>query len=185
MAGHPFDILRRDLDTSIMLSHTMLSLVIALLVLVLFALLLVASLLWMRQRRRRARMSAAALPKFEDDRRLSTASTASTHRRVMVRPSESVYVYQEKPKALESGESSPTSPLPEIRITFPEETDDAGKRVSGRVVVVRVGDTSIGLEPVHDNLPAYEKENERLYSLDLERIGGLEEKNHGPPSSWQ
>ena len=75
--------------------------------------------------------------------------------------------------------SSPSSPLPEIRITFPEEEDDAGKRKSGRVVVVRISENGgVGLEPYNDDhLPPYQKSDaERFQSLDLDRIGGLKEK---------
>lgn len=75
--------------------------------------------------------------------------------------------------------SSPTSPLPEIRITFPEEEDEAGKRKSGRVVVVRISENGgVGLEPLNeDHLPPYQKSDaERFQSLDLDRLGGLKEK---------
>lgn len=75
--------------------------------------------------------------------------------------------------------SPPLSPdsVPEIRITFPDEQDESGRRKSGRVVVVRVGETSVGLEPLQDEqLPAYEKEAGRFHSIDIERIGGLKEK---------
>ena len=74
--------------------------------------------------------------------------------------------------------SPPPSPIPEIRITFPEEVDEQGKRQSGRVVVVRVGEHSVGLEPVNEKLPPYQQyESERFQSLDLDRIGGLKEKD--------
>ena len=79
----------------------------------------------------------------------------------------------------ESTPGSPSSPLPEIRITFPEEEDEAGKRKSGRVVVVRVSENGgVGLEPYNDDhLPPYQKSDvERFQSLDLERMGGLKEK---------
>lgn len=80
-----------------------------------------------------------------------------------------------------SPSSLPLSPdnVPEIRITFPDEQDEAGRPKSGRVVVVRVGETGVGLEPLRDEqLPAYEKESgERFHSLDMERIGGLKEKS--------
>ncbi|KAK4974794.1 hypothetical protein LTR28_009933, partial [Elasticomyces elasticus] len=77
--------------------------------------------------------------------------------------------------------SSPT--IPEIRITFPEEVDEVtGKRQAGRVVVVRMGDSTTGLEPYDEEkegeeLPAYRRQNpeERFHSLDLDRIGGLKE----------
>lgn len=85
--------------------------------------------------------------------------------------------------------------MPAIHITFPDEQDEHGHRKEGRVVVVRVGDganASVGLSPVHpdsavgfddEQLPAYEKETSvstpdkaGFYSLDLEQIGGLREK---------
>ena len=75
--------------------------------------------------------------------------------------------------------NSPSSPLPEIRITFPEEEDEAGKRKSGRVVVVRIGENGgVGLEPCNDDqLPPYQKSDAgRFQSLDLDRMGGLKEK---------
>lgn len=80
---------------------------------------------------------------------------------------------------LQNSDSPPSSPLPEIRITFPEEFDESGKRTSGRVVVVRVGETSVGLEPLDEKLPLYEQEdNGRFHSVDLDRVGGLTEKEH-------
>ena len=75
------------------------------------------------------------------------------------------------------GDSPTTSPIPEIRITFPEEEDEMGKRQSGRVVVVKVSDLGgVGLEPLGEKqgLPAYEGEGWK--ELDLEQIGGLKEK---------
>ena len=78
--------------------------------------------------------------------------------------------------------SSPASPVPEIRITFPEEEDEAGKSKSGRVVVVRISETGgMGLEPCSDeHLPAYQQSDaERFQSLDLDRIGGLKELERG------
>jgi len=73
-------------------------------------------------------------------------------------------------------ENRSTSPVPEIRITFPDE--EGSKRNSGRVVVVRIGDNGgVGLEPLkEEGLPAYERgEGGGFKSLDLERIGGLKE----------
>lgn len=88
---------------------------------------------------------------------------------------------REKEMGLSGGECSPTD-VPEIRITFPDEQDESGRRKSGRVVVVRVTDTGVGLEPLRDSkeeqLPAYEKEmGGRFDSIDMERIGGLKEKS--------
>lgn len=41
-----------------------------------------------------------------------------------------------------------------------------------------MGETSsVGLEPLDEPLPAYEKEsNSQFYSIDMEKIGGLKEK---------
>ena len=80
---------------------------------------------------------------------------------------------------METPPSPPPSPVPEIRITFPDEEDMSGKRTSGRVVVLRIGESgAIGMEPVsHDALPPYQRDDaERFQSLDLDRIGGLREK---------
>lgn len=72
--------------------------------------------------------------------------------------------------------------MPEIRITFPEEENEAGKSKSGRVVVVRISETGgLGLEPYSDeHLPAYQQSDaERFQSLDLDRMGGLKEVERG------
>jgi hypothetical protein len=99
----------------------------------------------------------------------------------LARPSESsTLVYQEKQNLLDHSNSPPQNPIPEIHITFPEEYDEEGKRTSGRVVVVRVGDNGVGLEPV-ETPPAYQ-DDRRFESLDLQRIGGLIEKARNPPS---
>ncbi|KAK5989994.1 hypothetical protein PT974_08257 [Cladobotryum mycophilum] len=84
---------------------------------------------------------------------------------------------------LRSPHSPPDSPdnVPEIHITFPDEHDEQGRRKSGRVVVVRVGDNAtVGLEPMQEEqLPAYEKEAKgHFYSIDFDDIGGLKEKDH-------
>lgn len=80
--------------------------------------------------------------------------------------------------------SPPQSPIPEIRITFPEEEDGLGKRKSGRVVVVRISEAGgVGLEPYHDDdehLPPYQTVKDgKFESLDLDRIGGLKELERG------
>lgn len=160
------------------LNGSMLTLLIVLLALVVVALLLIAGLLFMRQRKRARKNS---LPRYSE-KRLSNASLSSSHRRVLARPSELVHVNQEKLAFIHGTNTPPDSPaIPEIRITFPDEKDDAGKRISGRVVVVRVGDHNVDLEPVtEDNLPAY-AEKERFDSLDLDQIGGLVEKARNAP----
>lgn len=120
---------------------------------------------------------------MDDEKRASTYSTSSHHRRRHARPSHSIHIYHDKPSSDRdsSTPSTPGSPVPEIRITFPEEFDESGKRQSGRVVVVHVGETGIGMEPLKgEKLPAYQVENGRMESVDLERVGGLEEKPRQP-----
>lgn len=152
------------------LDHTMMSLLISLLVLFVVAVLLVGALFFLRRMRRAKRDAEAQLPLYE--------KRQSNHRRLTITATrESVVVYQEKKELLAHSSSPPPSPVPEIRITFPDEVDAAGKRQSGRVVVVRVGEHSVGLEPLQEDLPPYERDGDRFDSLDLDRIGGLKEKD--------
>jgi len=167
-------------DSPATMSPTMIALLVVLLVLVVVAGLLVAGLLFMRQRRRARKQMA--LGDFDQDEKRMSGSSTSSHRRVMTRPSESIYVYEEKKNLIDNSDSPPPSPLPQITITFPEEYDDAGKRKSGRVVVVRVGDSGVALES-SDALPAYQQdEGERFQSIDLQRVGGLVEKARNGPN---
>lgn len=174
------NLIRRDDAPA--LNHTMVTLLTILLVLAIITVFLVGALLFLRQRRKARK--ALGVPQI-DEKRLSTSSTHSHHRRVSVRPSQSIHIYHEKElEAASRSSSEPSTPgsLPEIRITFPEEVDASGKRQSGRVVVVHVGDNGVGMEPADDEkLPAYQQtEGGRFQSIDLERIGGLEEKKSGP-----
>ncbi|KAI4140292.1 MAG: hypothetical protein LQ340_007894 [Diploschistes diacapsis] len=104
---------------------------------------------------------------------------SKSHRRSRHPPS--ISITTEKTAFLET-DSAPPSPVPEIRITFPDEEGHDNKLQSGRVVVVRISEKGgIGLEPYEDQLPAYQKEDGyRFQSLDLERIGGLKEKEQAP-----
>jgi hypothetical protein len=87
-------------------------------------------------------------------------------------------------KSLVDSSSSPTSPvtqIPELRITFPDEDERDGK--GGRVVVVHMSDSgSVGMAPLmQETLPPYQSSDaDRFHSLDLSRIGGLQEKEQGP-----
>jgi hypothetical protein len=161
------------------MSGTMIDLLIALLVLVFVGLLLVGGLYFMRRIRRSRAIARQSLPQYND-------AVGNNHRRLTITATpygrgSSIYVYDEKASILSNPSSPPMSPdnVPEIRITFPDEQDEAGRRKSGRVVVVRVGETGVGLEPLkeEEQLPAYQKESgDRFHSIDMERIGGLKEK---------
>ncbi|KFY99699.1 hypothetical protein V500_01303 [Pseudogymnoascus sp. VKM F-4518 (FW-2643)] len=90
--------------------------------------------------------------------------------------------YYDEKRRHSSGSSSagsgPSSPVPEIRITFPDDVDGEGRQLKGRVVVVRVGEKGgVGLEPVRDEqLPRYERDGKKWDELDMELMGGLKEK---------
>jgi len=171
-------VVRDDSSSNATLSPTVINLLIALLVLVFFCLCLATGLYILRQNLK-SKKDQPVLPLHKP-----SESKTSNHRRLTIsttpygRRAESIYVYNEKDTLVDGVSSRPDSPIPEIRITFPEEEDAAGKRMSGRVVIVRIGETGVGLEPYHeDNLPPYQKSDaERFQSLDLERMGGLKEK---------
>lgn len=152
------------------MSSTTLNLLIALLVLLFVALLCVGALYFTRRVRRSRAIARQSLPQYNDD-------PSSYNKRL------TISVYDEKASILSNPSSPPQSPssVPEIRITFPDEQDETtGRRMSGRVLVVRVGETGIGLEPMSDEeqLPAYQKDGgrESFQDVDMERIGGLKEK---------
>jgi cbb3-type cytochrome oxidase subunit 3 len=154
------------------LSTTMISLLVSILVLVVLGMVLIGALLFLRKMRRARKDAEAQLPLYE--------KRQSGHRRLTITTNkghDSIVVYQEKKSLMANSSSPPASPVPEIRITFPDEVDDSGRSQSGRVVVVRVGEHSVGLEPLNEDLPPYEDSEDRFDSLDLDRIGGLKEKN--------
>jgi hypothetical protein len=96
------------------------------------------------------------------------------------------HVHDEKLNLIENSSGPPDSRVPEIRITFPDDEDTPGHKQNGRVVVVRVGEFgNVGLEPVTQDpsLPSYQStEKGRFESLDLERIGGPQERPS--PRRW-
>ena len=146
-------------------------LLIILVVLLFIGFLSVAALMLLRLiHRRRAQQGTECVEKPQP----------KNHRRSRHPPS--ISITNEKAALFETADSSgPPSPVPEIHITFPDEEGHGNKRQSGRVVVVRISETGgVGLEPYQEQLPAYQKEDgARFQSLDLERIGGLKEKEHG------
>jgi hypothetical protein len=166
-------------DDSRTMSTTVIDLLIALLVLLFVSLLLVGALYTVRRIRKRRAIARQRLPLYNEK------DNSSSHRLTITTApygrGSRIYVYDEK-SAIPESPTSPLSPdnVPEIRITFPDEQDESGRRKSGRVVVVRVGETGVGLEPLNEDeqLPAYEKEGGgRFHSIDMERIGGLKEKS--------
>ncbi|KAF1844520.1 uncharacterized protein K460DRAFT_365479 [Cucurbitaria berberidis CBS 394.84] len=159
------------------LTTTHVALLVSVMMLVLIGLCLIGAL-WFLRSMRRARKQAEAdaqLPLYEKRQSHQNRLTITT---MPYKGRDSVVVFSEKEVLMNDSPTTPTSPVPEIRITFPDEVDEAGKRQSGRVVVVRVGEHSVGLEPVNDDLPPYQRDaSDRFDSLDLDRIGGLKEKD--------
>jgi hypothetical protein len=163
------------------LNPTVANLLVTLIILLIVGMVLAGALVVVRRRRRARKQSE--LPLYDDKK-----SKTSNHRRltIMATPptskSKSIYVNTEKQTLVDNSSSPPSSPVPEIRITFPEEEDAAGRRQSGRVVVVRISETgSVGMEPyATEHLPPYQQNDaDRFHSLDLDRIGGLKENRNG------
>lgn len=166
----------RDEDKKEGIDPSMVSLLISLLVLVILGLALIGALLFLRNTRKAKK--EAGLPLYE--------KRQSGHRGLTITASpygkgrESILVFQEKQDLIANSSSPPSSPkTPEIRITFPDEVDESGRQQPGRVLVVRVGEHNVGLEPLdEDQLPPYQRDSsDRFDSLDLDRIGGLKEKS--------
>lgn len=141
-------------------------------------LVLATTLLYFRRVKQQKKMMELGKPPAYSDLHPSglTIETTDKHGR------SSVFVISKDGQPMLSNPLSPPhSPdnVPQIRITFPDEQDESGRTKSGRVVVVRMGETSVGLEPVREEqLPVYEKENNsQFYSIDMDRIGGLKEKD--------
>lgn len=151
------------------------NLLISLVVLVGLSLILGTSLYVIR-RIRRARKESSSLPSYD-----AATRTHNRTRLTILTNRNSSYTYSEKQNLI--GNSAPISispdNVPEIRITFPEEEDQEGRRVSGRVVVVKVGESGVGfVRPLEEEgLPPYQQQQptERFDSVDIDRIGGLKE----------
>ncbi|AEO68929.1 65e3d548-13fa-448a-a01e-02625fb314c2 [Thermothielavioides terrestris] len=161
-------------------NSSVVNLLIVLLVLVFFGLLSFALFVLLRRMRRKKQMMKETLPQYQEVKRTGnhrrlTIQTGNGHGRSSV-----IVVNGGGQPMLANPHSPPHSPdnVPEIHITFPDEQDEHGRRKSGRVVVVRVGETTIGLEPLpEEQLPAYEKESStQFYAIDMDKIGGLKEK---------
>ncbi|KAF2672278.1 hypothetical protein BT63DRAFT_192917 [Microthyrium microscopicum] len=170
-------VVRDDSSSDGSMTPTMLKLLIALVVLAVVTILLIAGLLILRAvKRTRSRPSSLNAQAFGSEK-------TSNYRRLTIETMNTTpaYAIQEKGAFVigDSQPTTPTTPLPEIHITFPDEVDKTGRPQSGRVVVVHMGDNdAVGLAPLEDSLPPYEREGgQRFQSLDLDRIGGLKEKD--------
>ncbi|KAI1501006.1 hypothetical protein F5X99DRAFT_409484 [Biscogniauxia marginata] len=159
-------------------SETVINLMIAFLGIAFLGLVLVAVLVMLRRARHQRRMREESLPQYND---VKHDDVSNQHRFTIQTPDgrSSFLVVNGRPM-LADPNAPPHSPtnIPQIHITFPDEHDENGRQKNGRVVVVRVGDTTVGLEPVkEEQLPAYEKESSTgFYSIDMDGIGGLKEK---------
>lgn len=196
-------ILRRA-DSKSGLDPTVLRILIVLLVLIFVGICLIGILMFLRHVRNKRRHQglslgssaslvendASALEKGEKCGRMSTGSksgltiTTTTKRSLSGRRTDSfVHVSRLSTSApstpnrqsfVGGTKSSGPASVPEIRITFPDETDETGQLLSsGRVVVVRVGDN--GVEPVEgrstgvndDGLPPYSRGDDGFVSVNL------------------
>lgn len=176
-----FEILARGLDDA---DTSTVNLMIVILSLVLVGLILAGAFVVLRRirRRRQQMMLDDTLPRYEDVKRTGNHRGLTIHtQNGKMGGRSSVIIVKDGQPMLANPHSPPYSPdnVPEIHITFPDEHDESGRRKSGRVVVVRVGETTVGLEPLHDEqLPAYEKESKsQFYAIDMDQIGGLKEKD--------
>ncbi|MCJ1337071.1 hypothetical protein MMC09_002350 [Bachmanniomyces sp. S44760] len=180
----PQNLVRRDSSNnpSAFLTPTINKLLIALIVLLLCGFLLIGGLYIVRYlRRSQQSRQQSELPLYNT----TPNGRKSNHRRLTITATnqsrqKNIYVTNEKEILIENSNSPPPSPLPEIRITFPEERDNVGNEHSGRSVILHISENGgIGMEPVREEkLPPYQtNESDRFQSLDLERIGGL--KEHG------
>jgi hypothetical protein len=162
-------------------NERLVDILLAFLGLAFLALLCVGALLFMKKRalRQRQLMNEKSLPKYDEIEH----GDVRNHRRLTISTPEgnsNIVVVKGRPM-LADPSSPPYSPnnVPEIHITFPDEQDEQGRQRNGRVMLVRVGDATVGLEPIRDEqLPAYERENSHgFYSIDMNQIGGLKEKD--------
>ncbi|KAG8531984.1 uncharacterized protein KY384_003620 [Bacidia gigantensis] len=161
-------------DMKATVTPAIMKLLIALVVLLAFSFLCVGILLLLRSRRNSQK------PLQGEEKLPQRSSSRISHRRHGANTAPIDTYRSEKEMLVEKDESAtPDSPVPEIRITFPDEVDEKdGRTSSGRVVKVTMSEKGgVGLEPYQEEqLPPYEPSEGRLQSVDLERIGGLKEK---------
>ncbi|ETN40890.1 uncharacterized protein HMPREF1541_05170 [Cyphellophora europaea CBS 101466] len=149
------------------------------LVMVFFGLILagsVLSLVLVCLRRKRIAQRQALLPQY---RAHSHHRSASVTNLPNLGRNESVYVYDEKMNLIANSANPSSTAVPQIRVTFPDDNESSSQPRPGRVVVVHVTDSgSVGMSPLsQEPAPPYQRADaERFQSLDLDRMGGLREK---------
>ena len=176
------NIVRRDMS-----SGTTTALVAVFLGLLILSTLCVGAL-WFLRRVRHARKASGKIlptPDVEDGklaapkrghRRSSSISIASTVS-VEKKFAQTKFVDEEKQQFMANTSPPPSAGLPQIHVTFPEDTDEGTKRQS-RVVVLHMDDKGgVGMAPVPETEKPQTSQHERFVSLDLDRIGGLKEKD--------
>lgn len=128
-------------------------------------------------RRRRNAQRHTVLPQYRAHTHHRSASVTNLPN---LARNETVFVYDEKMNLIANSANPPPSAIPQIRVTFPDDDEHSGQARPGRVVVVHVTDTgSVGMSPLSQGpAPPYQQTDaERFQSLDLERMGGLREKD--------
>ncbi|KAF8436745.1 hypothetical protein BGX38DRAFT_59359 [Terfezia claveryi] len=162
-------LLKREGSDQSGLGNDLAPLVIALLILVSVGMLLGGTLFFIRRHRRSVESQSCGNTRNTRKLTITTIPFGDIRRS-----------YSEKQRLMDNLSPMPLTPdsIPEIRITFPEEEDAQGRRKSGRVVIVEVGEAGVGyVRPVpEENLPPYQQ-HDGFSSVDLEKIGGLKEKD--------
>jgi len=159
-----------DYEDDASLAPAMANILLTLLVFIILAFCCIVLLFYYRRKRHATRQ--ALLPMNYNHKSSITTALYSG-------PAGSIDVHEQKRNYPVKSSSPLSSPVPEIRITFPDE-ETSGNTEGGRAVIVHIGDSgNVGMEPVsRDNLPSYQSsESDHFQSLDLERIGGLKEKD--------
>lgn len=139
------------------------NLLCALLSLVIMSLLLASILVLMKRYRASSKLDTP-LPIYEKQpiplmrpHHRRTPSTYSIPQSTRYSKSSTLFSCEEHNEPSNNTSIPLPSPLPEIRVTMPDEVDLAGRRHSGRILLVRIGENSEGLEPLNEK-PTYYQE---------------------------
>ena len=127
-------------------------------------------------RRKRVAQRQAVLPHYHAHSHQRSVSVTNLPN---ISRNESVFVYDEKMNLIANTGNRPPAAIPQIQVTFPDDDEGNVQGRSGRVVVVHVTDTgSVGMSPLQQEpAPPYQRADaQRFQSLDMDRMGGLREK---------